>query len=106
MKRIRAYWRKKLGWVPRPVRRAIILVFGGTIAIIGVIMIIPPVPGPGIVVIPLGLAILAIEFVWARRWLKKIKAAATNMHKRVKGGIGPRESQQPVAASPENKNAQ
>lgn len=30
-------------------------------------------PGPAFVVIPVGLAILAVEFVWARRWLKKIR---------------------------------
>ena len=31
-------------------------------------------PGPAIVVIPLGLAILATEFVWARRLLQKARA--------------------------------
>ena len=30
-------------------------------------------PGPAIVVIPLGLAILGIEFAWARHWLKKLR---------------------------------
>ena len=28
-------------------------------------------PGPAVVVVPLGLAILATEFIWARRWLRK-----------------------------------
>ena len=30
-------------------------------------------PGPAIVVIPFGLAILAVEFAWAERWLEKVK---------------------------------
>ena len=30
-------------------------------------------PGPAIVVIPIGLAILAAEFSWARRWLRKLR---------------------------------
>ncbi len=30
-------------------------------------------PGPAIVLIPAGLAILAVEFVWARTWLKKLR---------------------------------
>ncbi len=31
-------------------------------------------PGPAIIVIPLALAVLATEFLWARRLLKKVKA--------------------------------
>ena len=48
-------------------RRAIVLIAGGTILMIGLVMLI--LPGPAIVFIPLGLAILATEFRWARRWL-------------------------------------
>jgi hypothetical protein len=39
--------------------------------LLGIIMILTP--GPAFAVIPLGLAILAVEFVWARRWLEKIR---------------------------------
>lgn len=42
-------------------------VIGSTVLLIGIGMIIGP--GPATIVIPLGLAILATEFVWARRWL-------------------------------------
>jgi hypothetical protein len=38
---------------------------------IGIAMIV--LPGPAIVVIPLGLGILATEFVWARSLLAKVK---------------------------------
>jgi hypothetical protein len=30
-------------------------------------------PGPAFIVIPIGLAILATEFVWAKKWLDKVK---------------------------------
>ena len=55
----------------RQARRIVVLVVGGTVMIAGLIMIFTP--GPAVVVVPLGLSILAIEFVWARRWLKKLK---------------------------------
>jgi len=38
-------------------------------------------PGPAVVVIPLGLAILATEFSWARRILDRIRGA----HERLRG---------------------
>lgn len=55
----------------RQVKRIIIAIIGFTVLLIGVAMIV--LPGPAILVIPLGLAILATEFVWARKWLKRIK---------------------------------
>lgn len=52
-------------------KRMIVGIVGFTVLIIGIAMIL--LPGPAIVVIPLGLAILATEFVWARRLLKRLK---------------------------------
>lgn len=40
--------------------------------LIGVALLV--LPGPAFIVIPLGLAILASEFVWARHLLKKAKS--------------------------------
>lgn len=51
--------------------RLIIFVFGMTIVLIGIAMIV--LPGPALVVIPLGLVVLGTEFVWARCLLKKMK---------------------------------
>ena len=53
----------------RTMRRLFILVIGLTVSLIGVAMVVTP--GPAILVIPLGLAILGIEFAWARRWLAR-----------------------------------
>lgn len=52
-------------------RRIIIAVVGTTVVLLGVAMLV--LPGPAFIVIPTGLAILGLEFAWARRWLTKIK---------------------------------
>lgn len=61
----------------RQVRRLVVLIVGLTVALIGVIMFVTP--GPGLVVLPLGLAILAIEFVWARRILAQVRERAVKI---------------------------
>ena len=52
-------------------RRIAVLVIGGTIALLGAIMMVAP--GPGVAVTAVGLGILAIEFAWARRWLHNLR---------------------------------
>jgi Putative transmembrane protein (PGPGW). len=56
-------------------RRIAITIVGFSVLAIGVAMIV--LPGPAIVVIPVGLGILGLEFAWARIWLKKIKERGT-----------------------------
>jgi uncharacterized protein (TIGR02611 family) len=53
-------------------KRVIVIVVGFTVLLLGIVMIV--LPGPAFIVIPLGLGILATEFVWARRLLNKIKS--------------------------------
>ena len=60
----------------RHARRLIVLVVGLTVVLIGVAMLV--LPGPAFVVIPLGLAILATEFVWARHLLHNLRDRAQN----------------------------
>ena len=55
-------------------RRIVRLVVGFTVLAIGVALMV--LPGPAIVVIPVGLAILATELVWARRLLNRLKDQA------------------------------
>jgi tellurite resistance protein TerC len=52
-------------------RRIAIAIVGFTVLCVGCAMIV--LPGPAFIVIPAGLGILAIEFAWARRWLKAAK---------------------------------
>ena len=54
------------------VRQVVVAVVGGTVALVGIAMIV--LPGPAFLVIPAGLAILATEFLWAKRWMKKAHA--------------------------------
>jgi uncharacterized protein (TIGR02611 family) len=55
----------------RHVRRVVTFVIGSTVVLIGIAMLV--LPGPAFIVIPAGLAILAIEFVWARRLLRRMR---------------------------------
>ena len=59
------------------VKRVIVSVIGATILLIGIALLI--LPGPAFIVIPVGLAILATEYAWARRWLRKIRGIASNV---------------------------
>ncbi len=52
-------------------KRLIAAVIGGAVLAVGLAMVV--LPGPAIVVIPVGLAILATEFAWARHWLRKAR---------------------------------
>jgi uncharacterized protein (TIGR02611 family) len=59
------------------VKRVIVSVVGATVLLIGVALLV--LPGPAFIVIPVGLAILATEYAWARRWLKKARRIASEV---------------------------
>ena len=63
-----------VGGILKPVRQLIVFVFGMSVLLVGIAMIV--LPGPAIVVIPAGLAILGTEFVWARHLLKYVRRRA------------------------------
>jgi hypothetical protein len=65
------------------VKRLIVLVIGGTVVLAGIVMLV--IPGPGLVVIPIGLGILAIEFAWARRLLRKFKERGLDVKNSISG---------------------
>ncbi len=54
-------------------RRIVVGVVGVTVVGIGMVMLVTP--GPAFVVIPVGLAILGVEFAWARHWLRRLREA-------------------------------
>jgi uncharacterized protein (TIGR02611 family) len=60
-------------------RRLIAIVVGFTVLAAGVAMIL--LPGPAIIVIPLGLTILATEFIWARTILNRVKDRIQRMRR-------------------------
>ena len=58
-------------------KRVIKIVMGFTVLLFGLIMLVTP--GPGIVTIILGLAILGTEFVWAKKLMNRFKKDAVNV---------------------------
>jgi tellurite resistance protein TerC len=66
----------------RQARRAATLVLGSAILLTGIAMIV--LPGPAIIVIPLGLSILALEFAMARRWLIRARSSLQAARDRLK----------------------
>lgn len=61
-------------------RRIAVLAVGSTVVMLGVIMLVTP--GPGLIVIPIGLAILGLEFAWARIWLRKVREGISKQNSR------------------------
>ena len=61
-------------------KKTLVALVGGSVLLAGLALLV--LPGPAFVVIPAALAILAIEFVWARRWLvwlrERLRAFAAN----------------------------
>ena len=56
----------------RRLKRILIITGGAFVLVIGIGMIV--LPGPAFIMIPAGLAILAVELAWARRWLRSVRA--------------------------------
>jgi len=54
-------------------KKCFIAIIGGTVLLLGAILLV--LPGPGVLVIAGGLAILATEFLWAKRALRNAKGA-------------------------------
>ena len=50
-------------------KKSAITVVGTILVLIGVLFII--LPGPAVLFIPLGLALLSLEYPWAKKWLRK-----------------------------------
>jgi uncharacterized protein (TIGR02611 family) len=79
-------------------KRLIKIVVGFTVLLAGVVMLVTP--GPGWVVIALGLAILAAEFVWARRLLDHLKAKGVQIRDAVFSSKNSKDQPEPPASSP------
>jgi tellurite resistance protein TerC len=78
------------------VRRVFRIVGGFTLLLIGIVMLVTP--GPGWVVIFLGLGLLAAEFVWARRLMDRIKREGG----RVRDAVWPATKNAPAKDSTES----
>lgn len=68
----------------RQIRKILTLVVGSTILLVGLALLV--LPGPAFIVIPVGLAILGKEFLWARKLYAKFKDHGKNLINKVTGG--------------------
>ena len=69
-------------FVGRNGKRVAVTIAGFAVVLAGLAMLI--LPGPGIVVILAGLAILGTEYVWAQRLLRKARDTAANAANKVR----------------------
>ena len=81
MKRSLGELQRFAGNTYRHARRLVVLVVGGSVLLVGVAMVV--LPGPAVLVIPLGLVILAAEFAWARRWLERVREKAQSVRRQL-----------------------
>jgi uncharacterized protein (TIGR02611 family) len=51
--------------------RYVVAFIGFLVVLAGLVMSVPLVPGPGVLVVAVGLMILALEFAWAERLLER-----------------------------------
>ncbi|MBW3644840.1 MAG: PGPGW domain-containing protein [Actinobacteria bacterium] len=67
-------------------RRVAVAVLGGALIIVGVALL--ALPGPGMVVVAAGFAVLATEFPWAKSWLaaarRRARGAGDALRQRVR----------------------
>ena len=66
-------------------KRIVVTVVGFTVLAAGIVMIV--LPGPALVVIPVGLGILGLEFAWARLWLRKVKEKSQELARSARNAI-------------------
>ena len=67
-------------------KRITITLIGVSILGVGIVMIVTP--GPALILIPVGLAILGIEFAWARQWLKRVREGISARNMQARGEQG------------------
>jgi uncharacterized protein (TIGR02611 family) len=71
----------------RLARKVVVSIVGGSVVLVGVVMFVTP--GPALLVIPVGLAILATEYAWAQRWLERMRQETIRAVRAVRGDQPP-----------------
>jgi len=67
-------------WIGRSGKRIAVTVIGFALVAVGIVMLV--VPGPGLLAIAAGFAVLATEYTWARRALEETKRRASGAARR------------------------
>lgn len=69
-------------FIGRNSKRIAVSVVGGVLVVAGLVMLV--LPGPGIVVLAIGFAVLGTEYAWAAAALERTKDTATRAGRRVR----------------------
>ena len=72
-------------WLIHHTKRTLRITGGAVLLVAGLFFMIPGVPGPGFVLVILGLSILAVDFVWAHRLKTHLKDQADKVVAKIKG---------------------
>lgn len=71
-------------WVGRTGKRVAVTVVGFSLIGVGLVLLV--VPGPGLLLIAAGLAVLATQYTWARRALEETRKRAGSATQRLRRG--------------------
>lgn len=74
-------WRR----LPHPIRWVGVALVGGGLIVVGVVLLV--LPGPGLLLIALGIAVLATEFAWAEVVLHRMKKAGSSVVDRARQAV-------------------
>jgi uncharacterized protein (TIGR02611 family) len=69
-------------WVGRSSKRIAVTTVGFALIAVGIVLLV--IPGPGLLLIAAGLAVLATEYAWARQALNATKDRAQRLRNRVR----------------------
>jgi uncharacterized protein (TIGR02611 family) len=96
----------RLQWnrLPRLARQICVAVAGTTVLLAGVAMIV--LPGPAVLVIPLALAILGTEFLWARKLLDAVKVRFAKVERATLGKLRARRQRRVALSSGGGSNVE
>jgi uncharacterized protein (TIGR02611 family) len=72
-------------WLIHHTKRALRIASGTVLLVVGLIFMIPGIPGPGFPLVIVGLGILAVDFVWAHRLKTHLKDQADKVVAKIKG---------------------
>ena len=79
---VRTNARDVLGFIGRSSKRIAVSIVGGAFVVLGLAMLV--LPGPGILVVVVGFAILGTEYAWAAAALARTKRTAERAGQAVK----------------------
>lgn len=71
-------------WFIHHAKRILRITAGFVLLLLGAIMMLPGIPGPGFLLVLAGLGILAIDFVWAHRLKTHLKDRAEKLMAKVR----------------------